>query len=199
MYNHARQDHGEHRTKAVMANFGWLAVMWGILVVIWSNVAMPYMPDLTNSPSLQSVSTSAHHRGRIIIVGILFIARDSALEMVEFPTIISHVLSYARMVAVGLSSVAIAMVINYIAIGMFISPALKELPIVGIDHDHRWCCDFPYRAYAQPGAGYSRWRTPLDSFALCRILHQVLQGWRQEVYSIWNETKIYGGLNYGRC
>ena len=24
MINHARQDHGDHRTKAVMANFGWI-------------------------------------------------------------------------------------------------------------------------------------------------------------------------------
>ena len=34
MVNHARQDHGEHRMKAVMANFGWLAVMWGIVIAI---------------------------------------------------------------------------------------------------------------------------------------------------------------------
>jgi V/A-type H+-transporting ATPase subunit I len=60
------------------------------------------------------------------------IARDSILEVVELPTIISHVLSYARLVAVGLSSVAIAMVVNYMSIGMFINPGLKSLSIVGI-------------------------------------------------------------------
>jgi V/A-type H+-transporting ATPase subunit I len=133
MYDHAKQDHGEHRTKAVMANFGWLAVMWGILVAIWSNVTMPYMPDLTKLPIVAvGFNLGTYIGGALIIFGVLCIARDSVLEVIELPTIISHVLSYARLVAVGLSSVAIAMVINYIAIGMFISPALKELSLVGI-------------------------------------------------------------------
>ena len=52
MVNHARQDHGDHRIKAVLANAGWILVMWGILVMIWSMVPMPYMPDLTTFPRL---------------------------------------------------------------------------------------------------------------------------------------------------
>ena len=68
----------------------------------------------------------------LIVMGILFIVRDAVLEIVELPTIISHVLSYARLVAVGLSSVAIAMVVNYMSIGMFIGPGLKNLSILGI-------------------------------------------------------------------
>jgi V/A-type H+-transporting ATPase subunit I len=52
--------------------------------------------------------------------------------VVELPTIISHVLSYARLVAVGLSSVAIAMVVNFIAIGMLIEPQLKSITLVGV-------------------------------------------------------------------
>jgi V/A-type H+-transporting ATPase subunit I len=105
--NHARQDHGDHRTKAVMANFGWLAVMWGLLIVIWSIAAL-------------------------LIIGILLIARDSVLEIIELPTIISHVLSYTRIVAVGLSSVAIAMVVNFISIGMLIEPQLGNITITGV-------------------------------------------------------------------
>jgi len=65
-------------------------------------------------------------------VGIVFIARESVLEVIELPTIVSHVLSYARLVAVGLSSVAIAMVVNYMSITMFISPALENFSIFGI-------------------------------------------------------------------
>jgi V/A-type H+-transporting ATPase subunit I len=63
---------------------------------------------------------------------VIFIARDSALEIVELPTIISHVLSYARIVAVGLSSVAIAMVVNFIAIGMLITPQLGNITVFGV-------------------------------------------------------------------
>jgi V/A-type H+-transporting ATPase subunit I len=50
----------------------------------------------------------------------------------EIPTILSHGLSFCRLTAVGLSSVAIAMVVNYMAFGMFINPALANLDIVGV-------------------------------------------------------------------
>ncbi len=133
MYNHAKQDHGDHRIKAVMANFGWLAVMWGLVIAIWSNVAMPYMPNLTGlSAVAMNFNLGTFFGAGLLVVGVICIARDSVLEVVELPTIISHVLSYARLVAVGLSSVAIAMVVNYLSIGMFIGPALKNLSIIGI-------------------------------------------------------------------
>jgi V/A-type H+/Na+-transporting ATPase subunit I len=131
--NHARQDHGEHRTKAMLANLGWIAVMWGLLVVIWSIAPMPLMPDLTGLPAVVSIINVGGVTGIIFaVLGILLIARDSALEVVELPTIISHVLSYARIVAVGFSSVAIAMVINFMAIGMMIEPQLKNFSILSI-------------------------------------------------------------------
>ena len=133
MYNHARQDHGDHRTKAVMANFGWLAVMWGILIAIWSYAAMPLMPDLRGLPTVGPGINMGYIIGIVLIlVGAVFIARDAILELIELPTIVSHVLSYARLVAVGLSSVAIAMVVNFMSIGMFIGPGLANLSITGV-------------------------------------------------------------------
>jgi len=131
--NHAQHDHGAHRMKAVLANAGWISVMWGILMVIWSIVPMPYMPDFTTLPKVVLTLNIASVVGAVmLVVGMAFIARDSALEIVELPTIISHVLSYSRIVAVGLSSVAIAMVVNYIAIGMLISPQLENITLVGV-------------------------------------------------------------------
>ena len=133
MANHARQDHGTHRIKAILANFGWIAVMWGILVAIWSVFAMPYMPDLSKLPVIGAGVPLGTIIGVVLIaLGLVLIARDAVLDIVEIPTILSHVLSYARIVAVGLSSVAIAMVINYMAIGLFIGPQLKNISIVGV-------------------------------------------------------------------
>jgi V/A-type H+-transporting ATPase subunit I len=139
MYNHAKQDHGHHRTLAVMANFGWLAVMWGILIAIWSTAAVPLMPNLTGLPVLATIPpvgfglNVGHATGLVLLLaGIIFIARESVLEVIELPTIVSHVLSYARIVAVGLSSVAIAMVVNFMSITMFIEPQLKNLSVVGV-------------------------------------------------------------------
>jgi V/A-type H+-transporting ATPase subunit I len=137
MYNHAKQDHGHHRTLAVMANFGWLAVMWGIILAIWSVAAIPLMPDLTGMPVLFTAAGLGVNISLIIgvillLVGIVFIARENFLEVIELPTIVSHVLSYARLVAVGLSSVAIAMVVNFMTFDMFINPALENFTIVSI-------------------------------------------------------------------
>jgi V/A-type H+-transporting ATPase subunit I len=139
MYNHAKQDHGHHRTLAVMANFGWLAVMWGIIMAIWSAAAVPLMPDLSVLPAIVTLpvigfglNLATIIGGALVLVGVILIARESVLEVIELPTIVSHVLSYARIVAVGLSSVAIAMVVNFMSIGMFINPALENLSIIGI-------------------------------------------------------------------
>jgi V/A-type H+-transporting ATPase subunit I len=133
MINHARQDHGSHRTKAILANLGWIMVMWGILIMIWSYFSMPLMLDLTQStPVVAGVSLPTIIGAVMVVLGIIFIARDSALEMVEIPTILSHVLSFARIVGVGLSSVAIAMVVNFIAIGLIIEPQLENLTIIGV-------------------------------------------------------------------
>jgi len=131
--NHARMDHGVHRIKAVLANIGWLLLMWGIIAVIWSMFPIPYMPDLRGAPIVAfGLNLASVTGGVALVLGIVFIAWENVLEVIELPTIISHTLSYARIVAVGLSSVAIAMVVNYIAIGMIIAPQLKNLSAVGV-------------------------------------------------------------------
>ncbi|NLX50102.1 MAG: V-type ATP synthase subunit I [Methanospirillum sp.] len=134
LINHARMDHGTHRTKAMIAQTGWIAFMWGLLLVIWSIFPIPLMFDLTRIGDV--VALGMRPFGIIgialILYGMIAIGQENALELVEAPTVISHVLSYARLVAVGLSSVAIAMVVNYISIGMMIEPALKNLTPVAI-------------------------------------------------------------------
>jgi V/A-type H+/Na+-transporting ATPase subunit I len=139
MYNHAKQDHGHHRTLAVMANFGWLAVMWGIILAIWSCATIPLMPSFTGLPVVAAVpglgfglNLATIAGGVLILAGIIFIARENILEVIELPTIVSHVLSYARLVAVGLSGVAIAMVVNYMTFEMFINPALEHFTLISI-------------------------------------------------------------------
>jgi V/A-type H+-transporting ATPase subunit I len=133
MVNHSRQDHGSHRVKAVLANAGWILMIWGILFLIWSMFPMPLMPDLTGLPPIMmGLNVTAVIGIAALVVGLICIARESALEIVELPSIFSHALSYSRIVAVGLSSVAIAMVVNYIAIGMLISPQLENITLVGV-------------------------------------------------------------------
>jgi V/A-type H+-transporting ATPase subunit I len=127
--NHYRH----HGIKGAIAQFGWISAMWGMLLAIWSIFPIPLMPDFTGLPPLMmGLPLTGVLGGVLLILGVVAIASESALELIEFPTIISHAMSYARLVAVGLSSVAIAMVVNFIAIGMLIEPNLRQLSIVGI-------------------------------------------------------------------
>lgn len=123
---------GEHRSKVVFAQIGWIIVMWGILLMIWTIAPIPMMPDLTGAMAVAGYNIFLLIGGLLIIAGIIGIGRESALELMELPTIISHVLSYTRLAAVGLSSVAIAAVVNYISIGMMIEPALADFGILSI-------------------------------------------------------------------
>ena len=125
--------HGKHAMKAMLSNLGWLGVMWGILLMIWAFFPIPLMPDLTGLPVVAMGFNVAAVAGVVLLVaGVIGIAQENPLEVVELPTIISHVLSYARLTAVGLSSVAIAMVVNYISIGMMIEPQLEAITPVGV-------------------------------------------------------------------
>jgi V/A-type H+-transporting ATPase subunit I len=131
--NARKMHHGHHARKAIIANAGWIATMWGLIILIWSIYALPLMPDLTGLPMIVMGLNAAAVMGAVLLLGgIAAIAQENALEVVEIPTIVSHVLSFARLMAVGLSSVAIAMVVNFIAIGMLIEPQLEEITVVGV-------------------------------------------------------------------
>jgi V/A-type H+-transporting ATPase subunit I len=107
--------------------------MWGILIAIWAYFSIPLMIDLTKEvPVVAGLTPGAIGGILMIVVGVIFIAQENLLDVFELPTIISHTLSFTRLVAVGLSSVAIAMVVNYIAIGLIIEPQLKNITAVGV-------------------------------------------------------------------
>jgi V/A-type H+-transporting ATPase subunit I len=126
--NHYRH----HGIKGAIPQLGWISSMWGILLILLSLFPLPLMPDLTGLPPIVLGLSLAGIIGIVMVIaGMLAIATESALELVEFPTIISHTMSYARLAAVGLSSVAIAMVVNLIAIDMLIEPQLEQLSAVG--------------------------------------------------------------------
>ncbi len=134
MYNASKMIKSGHlRSKVVFGQLGWILVMWGALLMLWSLFDMPLMPVLAGYPAIyQGINGFGIAGAVLVLVGIIFIGRESPLELMELPTVISHVLSYARLAAVGLSSVAIAMVTNYIAIELIIDPQLANLSIFGV-------------------------------------------------------------------
>jgi len=129
----AQQSSGMHRSRAVFGQAGWLFVMWGILMMIWSMFPIQFMPDFTAMSVVAAGLNGAGVFGALmILLGVVGIGQENVLDLIEIPTIISHVLSYTRLVAVGLSSVAIAMVTNYISLELIIEPALENISIIGI-------------------------------------------------------------------
>ena len=134
MYNaHRMMKPDRHRSKVIFGQFGWILVLWGILLVLWSMFAMPLMPDFSGFPAILAGFNAVGIAGAVLLlVGIIGIGQDSLLELMELPTVISHVLSYTRLAAVGLSSVAIAMVTNFIALELIIEPQLASLSVVGV-------------------------------------------------------------------
>ncbi|MGA2934464.1 MAG: V-type ATP synthase subunit I [Methanomicrobiales archaeon] len=131
--NAVNQSRGHHGMKGILGQVGWIVTMFGILSMIWSLFPIPYMPNLTALPPvIMGLSLSALAGVVMIIAGIVFIGMESSLELIELPTIISNSMSYARLAAVGLSSVVIAIVINYIAISKLIEPNLETLTFMGI-------------------------------------------------------------------
>ena len=137
MINHARMDSkGPHRTKAILSSFGWLILFIGMLVLLISVIDLNCIFKLAFPlPYLSGVAGILGLIGSIVLIvaGIVFIAIENPLDLMEIPTnLLSHMLSFCRIAAVGLSSVAIAMVVNYLATAFFIKPALANMSFTGI-------------------------------------------------------------------
>ncbi|MDY3203085.1 MAG: V-type ATP synthase subunit I, partial [Methanocorpusculum sp.] len=136
MINHYRMDHpGSHRTKAVLSQFGWNLILWAILIFVLSVVDLnEYCQFPFALPTFVAFPTIAGIIGAVmIIVGCVFVFIENPLDLMELPTnTLSHMLSFCRLAAVGLSSVAIAMVVNFLAFDLFISPAMINLDVVGV-------------------------------------------------------------------
>lgn len=137
MINHARMDHvGPHRTKAILGKFGWFAMFWGMLIILFSLIDIgTFIAGITVPlPNLTVIGLPLTIVGAVLfVVGAVFVARENPLDLMEIPTnLLSHMLSFCRIAAVGLSSVAIAMVVNFLAMEFFISPALADFNVVGV-------------------------------------------------------------------
>ncbi len=100
----AINEHTLGHRKGIIAKFGWLAFAWGIAV--FGLNLLHRIPI-----SFSNVSTSVPV-ALIIAGGITIIASEGTMGAMEIPSIISHILSYTRIVGILLASVILASVIN---------------------------------------------------------------------------------------
>jgi V/A-type H+-transporting ATPase subunit I len=98
---------------AILHKVSWIFVLLGGVAMVW--YVFPFL--LTQSIGAINMANPLFAVGGVFfIAGILMvIIGEGPMGIVELPALMSNVLSYTRLLAVGLSSVGIALVINTIA------------------------------------------------------------------------------------
>jgi V/A-type H+-transporting ATPase subunit I len=98
---------------AILHKVSWVCILLGGVAMVW--YVFPLM--LNQSMGTINVADPLFAAGGVsFIVGIIMvIVGEGPMGIIELPALMSNVLSYTRLLAVGLSSVGIALVINTIA------------------------------------------------------------------------------------
>jgi len=97
----------EHQIKHIISKVGWLLFGWGIALV---GLAMINHVNINPLQNVQGVGYFALLFGGI---GMMFYG-EGVRALMELPSIISHILSYTRIVGILLASVILAHVIDFI-------------------------------------------------------------------------------------
>ncbi len=106
------------KVKKAIGRVGWLLVAWGIVIV---GLAVLHKESIGFS-NLEAVGSYA-----AIIAGIILVLRSEGTQsLMEIPSVISHILSYTRLVGILLASVILAQVINLI----FVSSLSGSIPFI---------------------------------------------------------------------
>lgn len=92
--------------EAFIEKGGWLVLEAGAVLLILQYLA--YLPEI-----------GLYAGGALILGGILLLLKGEGIKgIIELPSVISNILSYARLFAIGLSSVMLAMIVNELAGGL---------------------------------------------------------------------------------
>jgi len=110
-------EYKQHGLKhAVFAKLSWVMMLWGGFLVI-----ALILPPLTTGSSIQ-LSAGLVGGLVVMIVGfILVIMGEGAIGIAELPSLLSNVLSYSRLISIGVSSAGIALAVNRLSDALFFS------------------------------------------------------------------------------
>ncbi|MDE1820533.1 MAG: hypothetical protein KGJ23_09105 [Euryarchaeota archaeon] len=111
-----------HETRHAVGKVAWIVIAWGITLLGLSLIHHPYPGSWLITPNNPSPSALAFQPFQYVLIAITvamvptIILTEGGLAAIELPSIVSHVLSYARLVGILLASVILAYVINSIAV-----------------------------------------------------------------------------------
>ncbi len=109
----------EHGLKhAIFAKGSWMMILIGGVMAIAK--LMPAVMSKLPVPTSDPVFAVG---GGLAIIGlVLLIMGEGFISILEIPTLLSNVLSYSRILAIGLSSAGIALAVNTLSMNLFIKP-----------------------------------------------------------------------------
>ncbi len=109
----------EHGLKhAVYEKGSWMAILIGGVAVI-----AKLMPALMSKSHVSFYDPFIAGGLVVAIIGVLLLIKgEGVISIMELPTLLSNILSYARILAIGLSSAGIALAVNTLSLNLFISP-----------------------------------------------------------------------------
>jgi len=109
--------------QAVCEKGSWLLILTGGVVVFYF-----MLRDVGGFEHLYYAGTATYVGFAMLIVGcILLIKGEGPTGLIHLPSMISNAISYARILAIGLSSVGIALAFNKMAFGLFDAGGLNIL------------------------------------------------------------------------
>lgn len=103
---------------AVYEKGSWILILFGGVAVI--AILMPALMAKTPVPTGDPIFVSGL---LVALIGtVLLVKGEGPIALMELPTLLSNVLSYARLLAIGLSSAGIALAVNTLSRDLFIMP-----------------------------------------------------------------------------
>jgi len=110
-------EYKQHGLKhAIFAKVSWLCMLWGGAVVI-----ALILPALSSGTGIQ-LSLGLVAGLVVAVVGFIFlIMGEGLIGLTELPSLLSNVLSYSRLLSIGVSSTGIALAVNKLSDALFFS------------------------------------------------------------------------------
>jgi len=109
-------EYRQHGLKhAVLSKVSWLLMLYGGVLVI-----IEILPPLTTGTAI-SISPPLVGGLVLLVIGLIFLLLDEGiLGIAELPSLLSNVLSYTRLLSIGIASAGIALAVNRLSYALFI-------------------------------------------------------------------------------
>lgn len=112
-----KNEYTQHGLKhAVYTKLSWLLILYGGVIAI-----VIILPQLTRGSGI-SLSSGLVAGLALAVIGVIFLVLgEGVIGIAELPSLLSNVLSYTRLVSIGVSSAGIALAVNKLSDALFIS------------------------------------------------------------------------------